>query len=592
MDSTPNLALPYIAAAQAQKHVTHNEALRTLDVLVQLMILDRDLAAPPASPADGARYIVAAGATGAWAGQAGKVAAFQDGAWAFYAPTEGYLAWVADEDKVVVWNGTAWVQFAGGSGDLLAANNLSDVASPKAALDNLCVRGADVASASTVDLDAATGNLLDITGTTTINAVILANGRERWVRFTGALQLTHSASLVLPGSANITTAAGDFALFRGYGSGVVRCLSYTRASSAPFGNPTPLVGVNATADTTNRLAVASAASLFNHAGNGHQVKVNKNAAGDTASFLFQTNFSGRAEMGTAGDDDFHFKVSADGSSWKEALVINRSTGVVSIPFGIAGTREKLSANRTYYVRTDGSDSNDGLSNSAGGAFLTIQKAIDVISGTLDIGTQTVTIQVGAGTYTGAVTLKRIVGSGTVILLGDTATPSNCVISVTSASAITCKVPQYDLRGFKTVTTTSGYHLNLGAGCDLIVRQWEFGAAPSGWAHVYATDNAKVLMANNYTISGPADRHWYSDFGGLIQATNLTITITGTPNFATAFAQCVRTGAMLVSGNTFSGSATGTRYNASLNAIIDTFGAGANYLPGNAAGSTATGGQYN
>jgi hypothetical protein len=54
-DATIHLLLPYILAAQAQKHVTHNEALRILDGLVQLSVLDRDLTAPPAGPADGDR---------------------------------------------------------------------------------------------------------------------------------------------------------------------------------------------------------------------------------------------------------------------------------------------------------------------------------------------------------------------------------------------------------------------------------------------------------------------------------------------------------------------------------------------------------
>ena len=67
-NTTTHLMVPYLAAAQAQKHVTHNEALRILDGLVQLSVLDRDLAAPPASPADGDRYIVGSGATGDWAG--------------------------------------------------------------------------------------------------------------------------------------------------------------------------------------------------------------------------------------------------------------------------------------------------------------------------------------------------------------------------------------------------------------------------------------------------------------------------------------------------------------------------------------------
>lgn len=88
--------------------------------------------------------------------------------------------------------------------------------------------GADVASAGTINLTTATGNLVDVTGTTTITAITLLEGAERTVRFTGALTLTNGASLVLPGGANITTASGDFAIFRGYGSGVVRCTNYTR----------------------------------------------------------------------------------------------------------------------------------------------------------------------------------------------------------------------------------------------------------------------------------------------------------------------------------------------------------------------------
>jgi uncharacterized protein DUF2793 len=114
MDTTPNLSLPFIAAAQAQKHVTHNEALRALDAIVQLMVLDKDLSAPPASPAEGARYIVGPSATGAWAGQTDRIAAWQDGAWAFYVPGEGWLAWVADEDTLYIRNGSVWT-FAAGS---------------------------------------------------------------------------------------------------------------------------------------------------------------------------------------------------------------------------------------------------------------------------------------------------------------------------------------------------------------------------------------------------------------------------------------------------------------------------------------------
>lgn len=100
------------------------------------------------------------------------------------------------------------------------------------------VRGADIASAATINLTTATGNIVDVTGTTGISTITLADGMERTVRFTGALTLTNSANLVLLGGANITTAAGDFAVFRGYAAGVVRCTQYSRASGLPIVNPT------------------------------------------------------------------------------------------------------------------------------------------------------------------------------------------------------------------------------------------------------------------------------------------------------------------------------------------------------------------
>ncbi|MFW2545255.1 DUF2793 domain-containing protein [Primorskyibacter sp. 2E107] len=86
------------------------------------------------------------------------------------------------------------------------------------------------------------------------------------------------------------------------------------------------IGIGTTHDSSNRLAVASDASLLSHAGMGHQLKVNKATDADTASLLFQTGWSGRAEMGTAGSDDFSVKVSADGTAWTEAMVIDGTTG--------------------------------------------------------------------------------------------------------------------------------------------------------------------------------------------------------------------------------------------------------------------------
>lgn len=214
---SPNLNLPYILAAQAQKHVTHNEAIRALDAVVQLSVFDRDLGAPPATPADGDRYIVGAAPSGSWAGHAGNIAAFQDGAWAYHVPRDGWIAWVVDEAVFVAFDGTVW---------------------------------------------------------------------QSVVNFQNVAQL----------------------------------------------------GINATADATNKLSVSSSAILFNHAGAGIQEKFNKNTSGDTASMLFQTGFSGRAEFGTTGDDNLHLKVSPDGAAWKEALVVDRTSGAATFPFGSGQTQ--------------------------------------------------------------------------------------------------------------------------------------------------------------------------------------------------------------------------------------------------------------
>lgn len=94
------------------------------------------------------------------------------------------------------------------------------------------VQGADIASAATVNLTTATGDYVNVTGTTAITAITLAQGYQRTVKFAGILTLTNGASLILPGGANITTAAGDTAVFIGEAAGVVRCVAYQRASGA------------------------------------------------------------------------------------------------------------------------------------------------------------------------------------------------------------------------------------------------------------------------------------------------------------------------------------------------------------------------
>ena len=217
MPNSPLLSLPYLASAQAQKHVTHNEAVSLIDGLLHLSVISRVVATPPGVVVDGDRYLIAASPTGDWLGQAGTVAFRMEGAWRFLTPRKGWRLWVEAENILLAFDGANWL--------------------PPAAPTQL---------------------------------------------------------------QNLT-----------------------------------LLGVNAAADVTNKLAVSSSSVLFNHVGAGIQFKVNKNAAANTASLLFQDNFSGRAELGLTGDDNLHFKVSADGSTFSESLVISGTNGLVTAKNNLA-----------------------------------------------------------------------------------------------------------------------------------------------------------------------------------------------------------------------------------------------------------------
>lgn len=212
MTQTNNLKIDLVAQSQAQKEVTINEAVARLESVQNRGVVDKDLATPPVSPTEGVAYIVAATASGAWTGKEDQVAYYNNG-WRFIEANEGLTIWVNDEDKVYVFNGTAWVSYA---------DNLQNLSK---------------------------------------------------------------------------------------------------------------LGINAAADTTNKLSVASDAVLFSHNGTDIRTKLNKNSSSDTASFLFQDNFSGRAEFGLIGNDDFTLKVSSDGSSWNNSFVVDKSTGKIAIGGG-------------------------------------------------------------------------------------------------------------------------------------------------------------------------------------------------------------------------------------------------------------------
>ena len=105
---TTNLGLPQLAADQAQKHVTINEGLALLDALVMPAVKTRSLSAPPASPAEGERWIIGPSPTGLWASKAGQISIWLSGAWTFLVPKAGWTIHVEDERSTLTWSDGAW----------------------------------------------------------------------------------------------------------------------------------------------------------------------------------------------------------------------------------------------------------------------------------------------------------------------------------------------------------------------------------------------------------------------------------------------------------------------------------------------------
>lgn len=162
-EESAKLRIPYIAAAQAQKHVTHNEAMTLLDTLVQLSVIDKDLLGPPGAPDEGDCYIVAGGggtATGAWVGWENRVARYIDGEWRSYLPGtgdgSGWLAWVQDEDAMYRFDGADWTP-AGIEGP---QGPLGPAYQPNAVVDAIAGRAAydDEAAAFSVVVVSDSGN--------------------------------------------------------------------------------------------------------------------------------------------------------------------------------------------------------------------------------------------------------------------------------------------------------------------------------------------------------------------------------------------------------------------------------------------------
>ena len=369
-DITTHLLLPYILAAQAQKHITHNDALRLLDAMVQLSVLDGNRTAPPLSPVDGDRHIVAPAATGVWAGWDLNVAFWVDGVWMRLVPRPGWTAWSIADAAHTVWTGTGWVT-VGGSGSVSfsdAAFEIYDDGDPtKKAMFNLS--GISAATTRTFTLPNTSSELAILAGTQTFSGDKTFSGT---LTASGAVNVSAAAASIGTATATATYGIGTGATTTGVtktinlgtegASGSTTVVNIGSATpgaggstvintpTVTFANAVTVVGMpqanltaqrlglgGATADATNRLSVNTPNVLLNNAGASIDVTVNKNAAANDASFSFKTGFSVRALFGTLGSDDFTLKVSPNGSSFFDALVADRNTGRVKFPVGVALT---------------------------------------------------------------------------------------------------------------------------------------------------------------------------------------------------------------------------------------------------------------
>lgn len=109
---TPKLSMPLIMPSQAQKHVTHNEAVELLDMIVQLTVEGVDESVPPGAPAEGQSWLLGSTTVGDWSGQEGNIASWRGGGWLFVAPQTGWMAWDTDSDSLKVYTDGAWATLA------------------------------------------------------------------------------------------------------------------------------------------------------------------------------------------------------------------------------------------------------------------------------------------------------------------------------------------------------------------------------------------------------------------------------------------------------------------------------------------------
>lgn len=378
----------------------------------------------------------------------------------------------------------------------------------------------------------------------------------------GAASSTVTVTVAASGSDKIDGAA-SIAINSPYGfvllqsDGATKWTIVSRAASS-----LPAVGVGTPADANNPLSVYGASALFN--GTSFNVAINKSASANTASILFEDAFSGRAQIGLAGDDNLHVKVSTNGSTWTEAFVVNAATGQPTFPQGIAagapvGFRNRL-RNASFAINqrgvsgtvtlAAGAYGHDGVKAGASGATYTfatsgIDTTLTVTSGSLILPIESSSIEGGVYTLSQTGTAQARVWQGTGYTgSGSYASAPFVTSSLSSAtqtnvefSTGTILRPQFE----PGTVATSFERRPLGVELSLCQRYFETGYVNKWWGYAggaygaFGGPNAifKVTKRTNPTmsISGSIIYTNCSNFTWDLQSTNeyswyVTITATG------------------------------------------------------------------
>jgi hypothetical protein len=290
------------------------------------------------------------------------VAFWVDGVWMRLVPRSGWLAWITAEQAFVVWTGSAW-QPVGEPVDvsdavfslvnnadptkraLFSLSGISTGTTRNYTLPNTSSELAILAGTQTFSGNKTFSGTLTASGTVTVSAasasIGTATGTATYGIGNGATTngTTKTVNIGTGGANGSTTEVNIGSATAGAGgTTVINTPTVTFANAVtqvgmPQANLTAqLLGLGwATADSYNRFSINTPAMLFNHAGNGIEATFNKNAPADDAAFAFKTGFSARALIGLLGNDDFSFKVSPNGSTFFDAIRIDRTSGRVELP---------------------------------------------------------------------------------------------------------------------------------------------------------------------------------------------------------------------------------------------------------------------